>query len=256
MPTKVMWMRRQRVLRRLLRKYREAGKIDRHLCVFARFPDYHLPCFLGSLSLARLFCSYHTLYLKSKGNVFKNKRQLVDAIHREKAEANRTKHLNDQMEVRRVKFVAVLHSVLCKRPSTDASIFLSQEQGHARASCPETCGEERRHRRDREGGRQGVSLHFCSTLPRNHFLMLRLSFPFLLQVNSFYSGILIIIRSCATCVSTAFLNRPPIMPFAFSCSSLILATSSPSLLAHCCLRTLRPVAKMLPADARHSAGFL
>jgi len=95
MPSKVQWMRRQRVLRRLLRKYREAGKIDKHLYVLSNLSP--------PLPLYRPERRYHSLYQKSKGNVFKNKRVLMEYIHKAKAEKARTKILSDQMEARRVK---------------------------------------------------------------------------------------------------------------------------------------------------------
>ncbi|KAL9073862.1 MAG: hypothetical protein Q9161_002694 [Pseudevernia consocians] len=77
MPSQVLWMRRLRVLRRLLVKYRASGKIDKHL--------------------------YHSLYHLSKGNTFKHKRALVEHIHKAKAEKQRERILKEEMQAKRDK---------------------------------------------------------------------------------------------------------------------------------------------------------
>merc|ERR1711943_33077 len=77
MPSKVLWMRRQRVLRRLLKKYREAKKITKDI--------------------------YHYFYVHAKGNIYKNKAVLIESIHKMKQEKIRENQLAEQQKARRVK---------------------------------------------------------------------------------------------------------------------------------------------------------
>ncbi|PKU87058.1 60S ribosomal protein L19-2 [Dendrobium catenatum] len=77
LPMKVLWMRRMRVLRCFLRKYREAKKIDKRMC--------------------------HDMNIKVKGNVFKNKRVLRESINKSTREKARENIFFDQFEAKRAK---------------------------------------------------------------------------------------------------------------------------------------------------------
>jgi len=64
-PTKLLWIKRMRAMRRLLRRYRSSHKIDRRM--------------------------YHRCYFKAKGNAYKNLVNLIELIDAELQERKRQK---------------------------------------------------------------------------------------------------------------------------------------------------------------------
>ncbi|KAI9643110.1 60S ribosomal protein L19B [Ciborinia camelliae] len=102
MPSQVVWMRRLRVLRRLLVKYRASGKIDKHL--------------------------YHELYHLSKGNTFKHKRALVEHIHKAKAEKARETLLRAEMDAKRAKTKAARERKAERNQAKKAAQFGEEEE--------------------------------------------------------------------------------------------------------------------------------
>jgi large subunit ribosomal protein L19e len=73
-PQKILWIRRQRSLRRLLKKYREGKKIDRHM--------------------------YHELYLSCKANQYKSKKNLADAVEKIIYKKNLQKTTNQKAAIK------------------------------------------------------------------------------------------------------------------------------------------------------------
>jgi len=109
MPQKELWMARLRVLRRVLAKYREQKEIDSHI--------------------------YRNLYLKAKGNVFRNKRLLLEAIHKIKDDRAKEAQLRDQLKARKT------YKTRAEREAIKAAEKLAVEKGVKREK-PEAAKKE------------------------------------------------------------------------------------------------------------------
>lgn len=104
-------MCRQRVLRRLLRKHRQQKNLDKHL--------------------------YHYYYYRhAKGNACKNKRVLIEAIHKMKAERTKAKALQEQQEARKERAKLLKARKAATRDEARAE---GKSSGVARAEAARTC---------------------------------------------------------------------------------------------------------------------
>lgn len=100
--TKMLWIKRQRAMRRLLLRYKLAGKIDRRM--------------------------YHRYYLKAKGNSFKNKANLIEHIEHELEEKKRNQRLLEQYKIRREEALArKLEKERKKQKLLDEQLKLAEE---------------------------------------------------------------------------------------------------------------------------------
>lgn len=136
MPSKVLWMRRIRVLRRLLKKYRAAGKIDKHL--------------------------YHDLYQQSSGNKFKTKRNLMETIFLLKAERVKEDQIRQQAEARKAQMQTQKESRLAKEIESEKEKKKAQEtkkepekKEPAASSAKPAAADKDAGKKSKKGGKEG-----------------------------------------------------------------------------------------------------
>merc|ERR1712087_722701 len=131
--TKMLWMKRQRAMRRLLVRYKLAQKIDRKM--------------------------YHRYYLKAKGNAFKNKANLIERINGELSEKKRNQQLLEQCKVRREEALArKVEKEKRKQKFLDNQLKLAEEAEQLRLQqeAAEKAAKERASKKQKQSkGKQG-----------------------------------------------------------------------------------------------------
>jgi len=131
--TKMLWMKRQRAMRRLLVRYKLAQKIDRKM--------------------------YHRYYLKAKGNAFKNKANLIERINGELSEKKRNQQLLEQYKVRREEALArKVEKEKRKQKFLDQQLKLAEEAEQLRLQqeAAEKAAKERASKKQKQSkGKQG-----------------------------------------------------------------------------------------------------